>query len=210
MNKGVIVIGIVVFAIMGIVIYQFITTNTDKKENDGWTEYNTGVNENKSATGTWGIQLIACYSDGSEDQLTDFSLEIKFREKEVSYFKYNLFVSVTGEGYNNYSVDLSGFNVVAALYDIDENLKWTSEVIPGKAHTVSLNGSWTNIYGIIVNANNFSLSDGEYSLVFIPEGSIDVRGIPNGNSYGGELPKEESIEFTVNTEKWIDVIFKSE
>jgi len=209
MNKGLIVIGIVIIAIMGIVFYQFATKDSDKKQNDGWTEYNTGVNENKSATGKWGVQLIAGYTDGSEDQLTDFGLEIKFREKEVSYFKYVLYSSVTGQGYNNYSVDLTSFDVVAVLYDSGENLKWSSEVKDGEIINVPMSGEWTEIYEIKVNASDFDLTDGSYSLEFIPEGNIYVRGIPNGNTLESGLPGEYSLEFTVDSEKWIEVVFES-
>lgn len=210
MKKGIFIIAFILIFIAGIVFYQFAVNSSGKKQGDGWSEGSTGIEgDNKTTSGKWGVELIAGYVDGSTDHLTDFSLEIKFREKEVSYFKYVLYTSAGGQGYNNVSLDLTGFDITAVLYDSGGNIKWSSDPFFGETVIAPLNGEWTSLYEISVSASGFNLLDGTYTLEFVPEGIISIRGIPDGNDYNANLPDGESLEFTVETDKWIDVIVSS-
>ena len=208
MKKGIIVIIAIVVLALGILF--FLQTPSEMWEEPGWDD--PGSESGSSSAGDWGTEVEVGYADGSTESLRVVSnspFKIVHEDKEVDYFKFKVFAKATGEGYDNCEIDMTAFYVSSAVTGTE--VVWSSDGSSGETVTMPLNGVWLNVYEITVNAVDLeSLEPTAYTLGFETKGSLQVRGVPNGEWADVGIPTGRSFDFNVQSDGWIDIEFDTE
>ena len=203
-----IVLVIILIVVVGGIIFYLESTSAGRETSSGWSSSDSAG----STAGQWGTELIATYTDGSTSALK--ILGFNLGGEEVAYITFKLSTRINGTGFNNCSVDLSGFYVSVELRDIDGLNIWDSSVEYGNVSTVPLDGEWHYVYEIMVTASDFDLDPNSYELEFSPTGNIFIQGLPDGVRYKSDLPLSRLLNFETEfvdpddpETKWINVGF---
>lgn len=213
-----IIIGITIVLLVALVIYFGLATGERAKSEEDWFS----TTSQGSVNGTWGTSVEVEYADGHTDVLNVasplFEIEIKFKDKKVSNFKYILSTKGASDEYDSIEIDMSEFEVITYVGDQDEEKQWEGEATYGDTITLDMDGEWAEAYRIQVDADELEMLEvgDAYNLSFTPSGAINYRGSATGDWINVPLPDWFYIQFNVKEEstngngngdgdKWIEV-----
>ena len=202
-----IIIVIIAVAVLALGILFLLQTPSEMWEEPGWDDDDS--DSGSSSAGDWGTEVEVGYTDGTTDNLkvvADSLFKIVHEDKEVDYFKFKVFAKATGAGYDNCEIDMTSFYVSSAV--TGTTVVWSDDGANGVVVTMPLDGVWLNVYEVTINAVDLNvLEPTTYSLDFETKGSLQVRGVPNGEWADVGIPTGRAFDFDVQSDGWIDVEF---
>lgn len=199
---------IAVIVVLGFFVFRFGNIGESKAE-ETWNVPTSGA-----ISGTWGTTVEVEFKDGTVDTLNDaFAFSIAFKNKEVAYFRYILYSKVSSETYTTVDLDLISFYVLASV--TDQSLSGLGTEIGDDTVTVTVDSDWTEVYRIVVDAEELSSLELEqtYNLSLVPTGSIQYRGSSSSDWKDVPPPSSYWINFkaTDNVDgKYIEIGFEGE
>jgi len=196
--KSILTAGIVLFSLIALIVYfGFTMTSERNRSEDPWE----GSDEHGSVNGSWGVEIIVEYEDGSTENLNNpLPLEIAFRDEKVTNFRYILSSRGTSGDYSTIEIDMSDFIVLTTIHG--EDGEWGQEGTFEDIINLDMDGNWVEVYGVQVDASTLESLEVNrtYNLSFAPSGSITYRGSSAGSWNYIPLPNWFYINFKVRTE----------
>ena len=205
-NKaGVPIIAVFIVAIIIVAVVGFIAM----------TGGSTSYWETENEFGNWQDELIINFKDGSSQTLkliregVNMPFAVYYEGREIQSIGMKLSAKAEGTGYEGAELKVSNsFGYFVYLYDSNGVSKFDPPVTlytSDKTLTIPLGntvdvvgGAWE--IGRALNQNPSLYPDGTYSLKYVPKGTAEYRGYPDGGSWiTASLPPERSLSVTISS-----------
>ena len=191
---------LIIVAIIVIVMLGILAWGTNFGSSSYW--------ETENEFGIWQDELIVEFSDGSTQSLKLINegenkpLTVYYGGKAITKVNFKLSAKATGEGYDGAEIDTTGFGYDGKIYKgSTEKDSWAYK-ITDMIYRCSLGSTKellnSNYYMSNLDNNPSKFPDGDYTIKFIPKGTVKYRGYPSGGDWtSATLPPTRTLDITI-------------
>lgn len=167
--------------------------------------------EVESSFGNWIVNISVVDENGETQELSSSQclasklLDVNVGGSKASYIVFEISARATGEGYSTCHLVMDTMNVGADVKDFGGVVKYSYAPKYGDSNVyLDVNGAEKLVFSYTIYMENIdiALSEGDYTIDFIPSGEVEFRG--EGNDGNGEwescdLPPGASLSVSITS-----------